>query len=357
MSDHTFSFDGYALTQAQKLLLKAALLEGQAALTAWEQWKSLVDIETLDAAAYALLPQLYQNLLAHRVEDPYMARLKGIYRRTWYANQLLLKHLKTLLSILKDAGIEVIVLGDVVSVLSAQDESYRPISSFHLLVHSTDLDLVIQHLTPPNWQVLASSLAKQSIHLQNEQKHSLYLQVHLFWAIPQVYTDDQVWQYAVLSSFQGITGLILSPTDQLLDVCARSFFKARSRHIYGIADALILIRKSGNDLDWMRLITQAQRYQMILPVRNMLMLLQPVLPLSVPNWVLPALLQMPIAQEEWLKYQVLAGNWRLLVRSRLIQLVHSFNYLENQILQLRHRPFPGRRVLKNLLVSRKSVIE
>lgn len=366
-ANRALSFSGYALTQAQELLLKAALLEGQAALTAWEQWKVSVDIETLDTASYALLPQLYQNLLAHGVEDAHMARLKGIYRRTWYANQLLLKRLKTLLSTLKETGIEAIVLGDAAfSALSSHDGSYRPISSFHLLLRSTDVDLAIQHLTLLNWQVPASSLGQQPIHLQDEQKHSLYLQVHLFWAIPQDYTDEQVWRYAALSSSQDMSGLMLSPTDQLLDVCARTFFKARvaqsvtpneSRPIHGIADALMLIRKSGDDLDWMRLITQAQRYQMILPVRNMLILLQQVLQLSLPCWVLPALLQMSIAQQEWLKYQVLAGDWRSFVRSRVMQLIQPFSNLENRLLQLRHRPFPGRRVLRDLLVSKKSVIE
>ncbi|MFM5969685.1 MAG: hypothetical protein ACKO9X_03730 [Dolichospermum sp.] len=75
-------------------------------LTAWQDWRDSVDIETLDASSYSLLPQLYQNLLAHGVDDTEMSRLKGIYRRNWYANQLKLKSLKAILSSLKDIGIE-----------------------------------------------------------------------------------------------------------------------------------------------------------------------------------------------------------------------------------------------------------
>ncbi|AFY33792.1 nucleotidyltransferase family protein [Calothrix sp. PCC 7507] len=346
MSDRIPLVSSYKLTQAQQLLLQAALLQGQAALTAWEQWQSLVDIEVLDAESHVLLPQLYQNLLAHGVEDPHMARLKGIYRRTWYANQLRLKQLKTLLSHLKNAGIEAIVLGDA-ALCCCQDETYRPISNFHLLVRSTELEGAIQQLICLNWQV-SNALTHQFIHLQDDPENLLYLQEHLFWGIPQDYIDEQVWQYAIPRE-SNAAGWTLSPTDQLLDGCARTFFKSRSRPIYGIADALTLIQKSGN-LDWIRLITQAQRYQMILPVRNMLILLQQVLQLSVPSWVLPALYQMPIAQTEWLNYQVLAGERRSFVRSTLTP---PLSYLENRLQRLRHRLFPG----KQILIPKKSAFE
>ena len=360
MSDRTFHFGGYRLTPAQALLLQAALLKGQAALTAWEQWQSSVDIEILDADSCVLLPQLYQNLLAHGVEHPHMARLKGIYRRTWYGNQLKLKQIKILTSHLKEVGIETLLLGDA-ALCACQTENYRLMSNFHLLVHSAELEGAACQLTGLNWQT-SGVRSQQSIHFQNDQEDSLYLQGRLFWAIPQDYTDEQVWQYATFIEGD-LTGWMVSPTDRLLDGCVRTFFKSRSaesssatrsRSFHGIADALILIQKSGNDLDWMRLITQAQRYQMILPVRNMLTLLQQVLQLSPPSWVLSALYQMPIASWEWQNYQVLAGDRRSFVRSKLTP---PLSYLENRLLELGHRPFPGRQALKSLLTSRKSVLE
>jgi hypothetical protein len=359
MSDRIPLVSSYKLTQAQKLLLQAALLQGQTALTAWEQWQSSVDIEVLESQSYVLLPQLYRNLLAHGVEDPHMARLKGIYRRNWYANQLRLKQLKILLSHLKNAGIEAIVLGDA-AFCSWVDETYRPISHLHLLVRSGELERAIQQLTSLKWHI-SSAATHQFIHLQNEQQNSLYLQGHLFWAIPQEYIDEQVWQYAIPRG-SNLAGCILSPTDQLLDVCSRTFVKSRSAEsssatlspeISGIADALILIQRAGNNLDWIRLITQAQRYQMILPVRNMLILLQQVLQVSVPSWVIPALLQMPIAQTEWLNYQVLAGEQRSRVRSLFAQSIRPLYHLKNRLLGLKYGPFPGKQILKHLYNLKK----
>ncbi|MEH2009597.1 nucleotidyltransferase family protein [Nostoc sp.] len=354
MSDRFPHFGSYRLTPAQELLLQASLLKEKAALTAWEQWQSSVDIEVLDAESNVLLPQLYQNLLAHGVEHPHMARLKGIYRRNWYANQLRLKHLKNLLSHLKDGGIEAIVLGQA-ALYPCQAENSRPIDNFHLLIRSDQLDGAIDQLSGLNWQT-ANPVNKTLIYLHNHQQYSLYLQSHLFWAIPQDHTDEQVWHYAT-TDFCDRAGWRLSPTDQFLDGCARTFFKSRSRQIYGIADAMISIINAGSDLDWMRLITQAQRYQMILPVRNMLILLQQVLHFSAPSWVLPAIFQMPIAEAEWLNYQVLAGDRRSLWRSTVAQSIRLLGHLETQLLHLRNHPFPGRQLLKNLLKPKKSALE
>jgi hypothetical protein len=343
MSDRFLNLGGYRLTPDRELLLQATLLEGDAALTAWEQWQSSIDIEVLEPGSYELLPQLYQNLLAHGVEDPQMARLKGIYRRNWYANQLQLKRLNIVLSHLKSVGIEAIVLG----AAALCHEHYRSISSLQLSIRATEMEAAVRHLTALNWH-LVSAAAYTPVHLQDDRNQSLYLQGHLFWATPQEYTDEQVWQYGIPSGDNPL-GWQLSPTDRFLTECASTFFHRRSPQIYGIADAFLLMQKSGENLDWMRSIAQAQRYQMILPVRNMLAILERVLHISAPNWVLPALYQMPIARSEWLNYQVLAEDRRSLRRSILAQSLDRFSRLETRLLQVRNHPFPGRQVLKGLL--------
>ncbi|MBE9201572.1 MULTISPECIES: nucleotidyltransferase family protein [unclassified Nodularia (in: cyanobacteria)] len=319
-------FDSYRLKLSHKQLLKATLLKEQAMLTAWQDWRDSVDIETLDSSSYLLLPQLYQNLLAHGVDDADMARLKGIYRRHWYANQLQLKSLTAILSSLKDIGIEAIVLGDATwgGIGKNQIENYRPISSFHLLLDGNCLDTAIEHLLSLNWHSVDGS-KQQFKELRHNCDSSLnlrlYLQEHLFWAIPQDYTDGQVWHYAT-ADWSSEAGWRLSATDQFLDGCARMFFRQRTKssnpQIHRIADAFLLIANLPNN-DWIRLITQAQRYQMILPVRNMLQLLQQLVSVELPSWVLPALWQMPIANTEWVKYRVLDGDRRSMIRSMIVQ--------------------------------------
>jgi hypothetical protein len=343
--------DGYQLSLAHQLLLQAVLLKGNTALSAWERWQSSIDIEVLDSDSYLLLPQLYQNLLAHDVEAAQMARLKGIYRRNWYANQLQLKHLKIVLSHLKGIGIEAILLGEAAR---SPAENYLPLSSFHLLLRADDLESAVQHLTALNWQV-SDSRSPTFIQLQDDRQHSLYLQGRLFWAIPQADTDDRVWQYATPGEDE-LAGWRLSATDLFLTQCAQIFSHGKSPQIGSIAAAMMPI-SSGKDLDWLRLIAQAQRYQMILPVRNTIVLLERVFQVSPPEWVLPALWQMPISQLEWLNYQVLAGDRQAWRRSKLARVSQRLNHVVAQLRQLRYRPFPGRQLLKNLLKPTTSALE
>ena len=77
----------------QELLLRAALLEGEAALSAWQQWQAEADLDHLDYGSFRLLPLLYQNLQRHQIKHPWLPTLKGIHRRTWYQNQLRLQSL------------------------------------------------------------------------------------------------------------------------------------------------------------------------------------------------------------------------------------------------------------------------
>ncbi len=75
------------LTWPQYLLLTASLRENDAALNAWHEWRSIVDLQTVDRGSTRLLPLLWHNLVAMGVDDPLMPRLRGIYRHTWFSNQ------------------------------------------------------------------------------------------------------------------------------------------------------------------------------------------------------------------------------------------------------------------------------
>jgi|GEM_PF-1712866 len=344
----------YRLTFEQTLLLKATLLRGQTALSAWKQWKNCVDIEILDGASYALLPQLYQNLLVHQVEDPHMGRLKGAYRCNWYVTQLQLKSLDTALTALAKTGVNTIALGD--AALHCYDRD-RPIISGYLLVHHDQLDLTYETLTQTGWAAPAPAPGSASLQLQGRQKNWLYIQTHLFWGTPQEEIDQAVWHYSIAPPSQQEVSLLLallpSPTDQLLDICVRTFLINSTLSIHGLADAYLLIQTLGNAIDWRRLVAQAQRYRLILPLRNLLVALQQVLQPTIPDWVLLVLRGLPITPQELLTYQVLAEDWPLWVRSQLLLKQQS---LERQWLRLRYASFPGRGILKSLLVSSKSII-
>src|SRR5689334_20225737 len=73
-----------------ELLLRAALLDGDAAIRAWGEWRAAHIDEQFDLASFRLLPLVYKNLAAAECDDAYMGRLKGVYRRSWFLTQSLL---------------------------------------------------------------------------------------------------------------------------------------------------------------------------------------------------------------------------------------------------------------------------
>ena len=73
-----------------RLALQAALCDTNSAHNAFAQWQARVDLDHLPAGHYPLLPLISNNLESHGIDHPWSPRLRGIHRKTWYANQLTL---------------------------------------------------------------------------------------------------------------------------------------------------------------------------------------------------------------------------------------------------------------------------
>jgi hypothetical protein len=316
----------------QELLLQAALLQDQAALEAWQEWRSQADIETLDAASYHLLSLLYPNLVRYGVEDSHLGRLKGVYRRAWYANQLLLKSFKLVLQALQAAQVNPLVLGEIALVSTCYaDYGQRPIYQFDVMVPRSQTQDAIATLVELGWSTHSSRppsgerLWKPMLFWNTDTAErnpnvSLNLYNYFFQAEPQSFTDQQLWTNAVVTQIHDLSAPVLSPVDQLLHLCLMSNERQQQQPIYWFADAVMLINTMTQEADWVRLVTQAQRYEIIIPLRYLLTDLQAVLPLTIPNWVLPSLNKMAISYHELLNYKLLPDNKLLLLKSQLVHL-------------------------------------
>ena len=114
-------------THAQRLLLKACLLEGAPAVCAWEEWSETVALDDVDAASQRLIPLLARNLRAAGISHPDVGRMRGIHRYWWSRNQVLLRKLPAVLGLLRAEGIEPLVLKGVPLALGYyEDAGLRP---------------------------------------------------------------------------------------------------------------------------------------------------------------------------------------------------------------------------------------
>lgn len=111
------------ISENEILLLQASLLEKDQAFKAYQVWKKNIDFETVSGNNFALLPVLYKHILEDH-QDELSPRIKGIYRQIWLRQQHLGQQQKTLLEILKQAGLETSLLDDPSTDILAQADLY-----------------------------------------------------------------------------------------------------------------------------------------------------------------------------------------------------------------------------------------
>jgi len=287
-------------------LLGASTSAGSAAVAAWERWQEHCQVETADLPSQAMFGMLYARLIAG-LGGPESTVLKGVYKRNWYANQLLLAILMPLLDRLAASGIRAIVLNDV-SLVAGQypDIGYRAIRCIDLLVSRVDWSNSVSLVSGEGWQEQRSKSfgspgALSVCSFSGPGGNSLRIWTNLFAAEPLEDTEARTWHEARSLELNGQDVLSLGPVEQLLCLSA-AVFRDTDLPLHLYADARVLLELLTSTSDWVRLAWQAQRYECILPLRNLLAFLQESLSVELPSWVLPALHKMAISHCELLQY-------------------------------------------------------
>lgn len=264
----------------QELLLKAALLGNDKAASAWNEWRSHVDIDDidkLDPGSYRLLPLLYHNLYGLGIKDPILMKLKGVYRLTWYKNQMLFHTIAGLLRSFNDAGIECIVLkGAALILLCYRDYGLRPMNDFDVLVPAEQATSSIRLLHKLGWVPMDFEPDERYISVsyshgfEDKAGRQFDLHWHLFSQCREAHADDDFWEQAVLREFHDVPARVLCLTDQLLHICVHGAHWNVTPPFRWVADAIMLLKRSPDGIDWNWLIGQAQKRRLVLPLLDTL---------------------------------------------------------------------------------------
>lgn len=300
--------------QLQEVLLRAALLEGGDAVEAWREWRSRVDIDNvdrLDPGSYRLLPLLYHNLKNLYPEDPIMMKLKGVYRLTWYKNQMLFHTITSLLRSFHHAGINTMVLkGAALTLLCYRDYGLRPMNDFDVLVHTRDALSAVRLLRELGWPPLEFNPDEKYISVSyshgfaDKTGREFDLHWHLFSQCRTPDADDDFWSDATLTDFQGVPAHVLSPTDQLLHVCVHGAEWNITPPFRWVADAMMILRNTQAVIDWDSLISKAARRRLTLPLRDTLYYLKETFHAPVSSEVLRKLTDTPIPLLDRIEYRI-----------------------------------------------------
>ncbi len=299
----------------QTLLLRACLLSGDDARTAWKSWRERVNFEDIDAASYRLLPLAYKNLLRENIEDELLGRLKGIYRHTWVRNQLLFHDAASILNAMQDAGIAVLLLKGAALTRSIYPEAgLHPMNDFDFMVPLADVFRAFAVMKKCGWNHAEPVPLEQLVWCSHAGKwtNPAGRQIDLHWHLlpegRQPGADDDVWANAVKTEFSGRVFASMDDTDLLWHVCAHGAVGDETPAIRWVADAWTILHTSST-LNWERLIATLRKRKLTLPVGRALGYLREQFGAPVPAEIVAALAAAPVSRvERWEDHIKLNGG-------------------------------------------------
>jgi Uncharacterised nucleotidyltransferase len=254
-----------------ELLLRAALLEGEQSSVAWAGWRAAHIDEQFDLASFRLLPLVYKNLVEAGSDDPYLHRLKGMYRRSWFLTQSLLTGAAGTVELLEGAGIPTMLLkGAGLAVAHYRDLGVRPMDDVDVAVPR---ERAADALTVLGEAGLAPRRAVEKRDLRTGHAELLVSEegtaIDLHWSILwQAGDDAELWRDSVPVQLHGVATRTLSPADQILHVCAHATYSGQIHPLRWVADARAVERSSA--VDWQRLARIARERELGSPLADAL---------------------------------------------------------------------------------------
>lgn len=295
------------------LLLKAALLQDERAVQAWETWlqKNASSFDIVDAPSYQLYSLVYRNLEKFNISGEIFDKCKGIYRRNWTFNQVMWKKLDVYFDQLKIHNIEKIVLLKGMAMIAGyyHDFGARVLGDIDALIDENEVikaDNVLrkQGLKHIGANIDINNPYEMTIHhaVTYQADDETFLDLH--WAFisesPFTGLDKEVMQYAKNIHVHGKDFYIPDATALLLQTCVHGVKSTEVASLRWIADAVTLLRQG--EIDWTRLLTMAQRARITLPLSHALYYLNQHFETKVPDFIISELNKKTISRQEKFEY-------------------------------------------------------
>ena len=296
----------------QNLLLHAALGNNEAAQRAWLEWRRNYSFEKLEHASKRLMPLVYHNLHTFGIEDAMMPQLKQIHRETFRYNQILFGEIKGIIEVLESSGIRTLLLkGAALSLRFYCSSALRSMSDVDLLIETKNIFRAVEILKKNGWQTTQENLPMltQIIHACGFINHD-GRELDLHWnLLPSCWNANKnltFWESAVPLEFNGSPTLALCATDQLFHVCCHGARANINAPIRWIADAIMILRSSGAEIDWQRLLDLASERRFNVALYLSLKYLKENFAAEVPSEFLRKIAAAPVTNLERMSFRLLS---------------------------------------------------
>jgi hypothetical protein len=301
----------------QELLLRAALLDQERSVQAWQLLKPSLDIQRLERGSVVLLPLLYEKLQERGSTEAFVPRLKGVYRQVWYRNQLGLDALQDLLSTLRDAGVDAIVVGEGALIARYYRRlGVRPLDRPSILVRPDRAAAALDALVRSGWDTShrGSERWREVERARAGKRRSCAVHWRALGEL-ELSTDlDGVrfWDAACPTEVRGVQTSTLDTTYELLWACLGGARTGSTSRVQWIADAFTILQVAGSDVDWQKLVAEAVALGWALRLRDALTYLTAAFEAPVPEAAMRELEATPSSGRERLAQRIAGHGGTLL---------------------------------------------
>lgn len=301
-------------TPAQKLLVQATLAEDEHWHHAWDRLRGSLVLDEVEPGSFPLLPLLYRKLEQEGDDSPLLPRLKGMYRRTWYVNQVRLERLLPALVALQDAGAEpLVVSGWELACHYYDDFGCRPVNGLHVFVPPDSVEESLRVLGEAGWAgdfdpTPEALRSRYSVWLTAGDGSNCVVHWRLFHEFVGPATEAADLSGAAIDVRLGDhPAHALGPAEELLNVCVSGARPSAWQNLQWLADATTVMRGQA-ELDWDRVLRQAESRRAVLRLRDALVYLVHTVGAPVPEDVLSRLDRVAATRRERLAHR--AGGWK-----------------------------------------------
>jgi Uncharacterised nucleotidyltransferase len=216
------------------------------------------------------MPLIYRNLVRGGEDNYGLSRLKGIYRKTWVTNNLLMERTAAVAEALREANVPALfVEGVAIAVRFYPELGLRPTSSIDVFVGEHHRSAALAQLAQTGWHECAASASPDGSHLVDRAGNGCVVRTSL--AIDFVARSGRersqaaLWEAAERRTIEDTELLVPAPTDTLLAVCVAHARADGARRVQWLADAKAVLPA---EIDWERLLAVGEAHGQSLRLRD-----------------------------------------------------------------------------------------
>ena len=243
----------FPISKSQTYLLKAIIGNDETSIDNYKKWVESVNfVNYIDGESYALIPALYKRLHSLGFSDLNINKYKGIYKKAFYKNSLLLHMLKSIGSELNSNNIPFTVLKGIPLIIYYLDDiGIRSMGDVDMVVDKKNISKTIEVLNNLGFQsdcgydIYENLDTRHSYSFKNEKN----LEIDLYWMpLPVSYKHIKL-DNPIPITYNNISLNMLAPEDFIFQVCLHGASWDPTVSIRWIFDLKKILTKE-KEIDW-----------------------------------------------------------------------------------------------------------